>query len=114
MTFNLYKGSDDYKFYVLMQQCHEISVNNLFFFSAISAPPKIIQSSPPGDVWTIPITQSNLYLEHLIQGRPMPIIQWYKDGEPLSALSSLYEVETTNVHEQYMYNVTTRVTFNGK
>ncbi|KAL4228916.1 hypothetical protein ACF0H5_011957 [Mactra antiquata] len=79
----------------------------------VNSPPQIILSSPPGDVWTIPITQSNLYLEHKVQGRPMPIIQWYKDGEPLSALSSFYAVETTNVQDQYMYNVTTRVNFIG-
>ncbi|XP_045209510.2 hemicentin-1-like isoform X2 [Mercenaria mercenaria] len=80
----------------------------------VNSPPEFIESTPPGIVHTIPITQSNVYLQHKVDGRPAPNVQWFKDGQPLAMMSDLYNIESTNVAiDQYRYRVTTRVSFTG-
>ena len=66
------------------------------------------------DNFTVPINQSNLFLQHKIEGRPLPAVQWFKDGVPLSVMPKLFRIETTNSLAEYKYNVTSTVTFVGK
>ena len=63
----------------------------------------------------MPINQSNLLLQHKIEGRPLPVVQWFKEGVPLSMMPKLFKLETTNtLIDQYKYRVTSKVTFIGE
>ena len=80
----------------------------------LSAPPMFIESAPPDLTYSIPITQSDVTLEHKIQGFPLPITTWLKDGVPLVTMGTLFEVETSQIYQNYIYTVTTRLKFVGK
>ncbi|XP_060578910.1 hemicentin-1-like isoform X2 [Ruditapes philippinarum] len=80
----------------------------------VNSPPEFYESTPSETVFTIPITQSNIYLEHKVDGRPAPNVQWFKNGQPLAMLADMYTVESTSRSlDQYKYRVTTRVSFLG-
>ena len=54
-------------------------------------------------------------LEHKIEGRPLPTVQWFKDGVPLSVMPKLFKLETTNsLVDQYKYRVTSKLLFVGE
>ncbi|XP_052804588.1 hemicentin-1-like isoform X2 [Mya arenaria] len=80
---------------------------------AVNSPPVFLQSTPSTESYTVPITQSNMFVEHKISGRPLPTVHWLKDGQPLSSMTGLYKVETTNTLNQYLYTVSTKVRFIG-
>ena len=70
---------------------------------------------PTVDLYTVSIDHPDLLLQHKIEGRPLPVVQWFKDGVPLSIMPKLFRIVTTDaLVAQYKYRVTSTVTFVGK
>ena len=82
---------------------------------SIPVAPIFVQSAPDTDLFTVPLNLSTLMLEHKIEGRPLPTVQWFKDGVPLSVMPKLFKLETTNsLVDQYKYRVTSKLLFVGE
>ncbi|XP_052252975.1 hemicentin-2-like isoform X2 [Dreissena polymorpha] len=79
----------------------------------VNAAPVFVGSMPSDGSLTVPITQSNVVLEHRIEGRPKPVVTWFKDSVPISSLTNLYTEITESSYSQFKYTVTTRIRFIG-
>ncbi|KAL3885257.1 hypothetical protein ACJMK2_025345 [Sinanodonta woodiana] len=80
----------------------------------VNSPPNITITVPPSAKVTVPIEQSVLVLKNIIEGRPLPAVQWYKDGTDLTLMLEYYFIETSNTLVGFKYIVTTQVSFTGK
>ncbi|XP_052212693.1 hemicentin-1-like isoform X2 [Dreissena polymorpha] len=79
----------------------------------VNSAPVFVGSMPSDGSLTVPITQSNVVLEHRIEGRPKPNVVWFKDFVSIASLTNLYSEITENGYTQFKYTVTTRIKFIG-
>ncbi|KAK3577322.1 hypothetical protein CHS0354_008417 [Potamilus streckersoni] len=80
----------------------------------VNSSPNITITVPPSAKVTVPIEQSVLVLKNVIEGRPLPAVQWYKDGTDLTSMPEYYVIENSNSLVGFKYIVTTQVSFTGK